>query len=308
MAAETRESKKDIVEGIKTFFITPDLACMPEDFLPNFFLKGFEAYYLMDDPYLDMPSKIEVLFSLFPELILFFNIDRKLHGIYWPEYIEALKRRHGARAMIGVIHSQKKDENETKALEMTYLYDIGIFCGCIPMGYRKTQNLILLMGVLRANQANGRRKYLRNICSGACCLNIEQGGARFAGSVKDVSISHFSCVFEPVDPDVKIYEKCESIQLNLAGIICSVDAVVCTKRIVEGSLLYVFVFEDSRGRCGLDPDTLSKVNAFIHARYSKNVMGLVKDGFDSKIRKRRAGSVTARPEKQTSLNLSEYPG
>jgi hypothetical protein len=287
------ESKKDIVDGIKTFFITPDLSCMPEDFLPSFFLKGFEAYYLLDDPYLDMPSKVEVLFSLFPDLILFFNIDRKLSGIDWPIFIASLKKRYRDRAMIGVLHSQRKDESEKKALEVTYLYDIGIYCGCIPVGERRASNLMLLMGVLTANQANGRRKYLRTICTAACSLNLEREGQRYAATVKDVSVSHISCVFDLINPDIPIYEKCRSIQLNLAGTICAVDAVVCKKRIVEGSLLYVFVFCTNRDRSGLEPDMLGKVNGFIHAQYARRVMGLVKEGFDLKIRKRRAGG--ARP-------------
>jgi hypothetical protein len=51
----------------------------------------------------------------------------------------------------------------------------------------------------------------------------------------------------------------------------------------------VFVFRNSKDRCGLDPDTLGKVNSYIHSRYSKNVMGLVREGFEARIRKRREG-------------------
>jgi len=288
MTSETSESRKEAVEGIKTFFVTPDLATMPEDFLPSFFLKGFEAYYLLDDPYLDIPSKIEVLFALFPELILFFNIERNVSGIDWPLYIAALKKRHGDRAMIGVLHSSRKDERETKVLEMTYLYQIGIFCGCIPMGTRRSQNLTLLTGVLAANQANGRRKYLRAICPSSCSVNLERNGKRYSGAVKDVSINHFSCVFHLTDPEIHIYEGCSTIQLNLAGVICSVDAVVCKKRIVEGSLLYVFIFRNARERAGLSPETIPKINGFIHSQYSKSVLSLVQEGFNLKMGKKRA--------------------
>ncbi len=288
MNAETHESRQDVVEGIKTFFVTPDLAIMPEDFLPSFFLKGFEAYYLLDDPYLDIPSKIDVLFALFPELILFFNIDRSVPGIEWPLYIAALKKRHGERAMIGVLHNSRKDERETKALEVTYLYKIGIFCGCIPLVTRRTQNLTLLMGVLAANQANGRRKYLRTICTASCSVNLERYGKRFTGAVKDVSINHFSCVFYLTDPEIHIYEGCSTIQLNLAGVICSVDAVVCKKRIVEGSLLYVFIFRNARERAGLSPETIPKINGFIHSQYSKSVMSLVHEGFSQRIGRKRS--------------------
>jgi hypothetical protein len=291
MSTEKIIIRDEIISGIKTFFITPELSCMPEDFLPNFFLKGFETYYLMDDPYLDIASKIEVLFSIFPELLLFFNIDRRLSGIVWPEFIRGLKEKYADRAMIGVLHNRKPKTPEREQLERTYLYDIGIVGGCIPVGYRKAENLILLTGVLTANQANGRRKFLRAICSASCGFNLDRERRHLSGTIKDVSISHFSCVFDGPDPNIPMYEKCANIQLNLSGTICTVNGVVCAKRVVDGTLLYVFVFRNSLDHDGLDAEMLSKVNGFIHATFGKNVMGLVNEGFDVRIKKRRAAKV-----------------
>lgn len=275
------------MEGTKTFFITPELSIMPEDFLPNFFLRGFEGYYLMDDPYLDIQSKVDVLFSLFPELILFFNIERRLHGIDWPYFINGLKEKYGSRATIGVIHNRDTDEAEKRRLERMYLYDIGISGGCILIGYRKAYNLMLLISVLAANQANGRRKNLRSICPPSCSFNFTKAGRRYAGTVNDVSISHFSCVFEGPEPDLLEYEKCRDIQLNLSGIICTVDAVMLMRRTIADSSLHVFTFRNSKDLDGLDPDVLAKMNGFIQTQYLRNVMGLVKSGFDERIRGRR---------------------
>ena len=292
--------KCEATEGIKTYFVVPDLSVMPEDFLPHFFLKGFEAYYLLDDQYLDIPEKIRVLLSIFPELILFFNTDRRLGDLDWESYIRGLQRECGARARIGVLYGKHVGPELCRALERTYLYDIGINCGCIPIEYRKSNNLNLLLGVLTANQANGRRKFLRAICGETCELNFLRDRVKIEGRILDVSVSHFSCEFYGPDPDIEMYEKATDIQLKLAGMICTVDAVLFTKRIVGQTVVNVFVFRDSRGRDGLDPDMLAKVNAFIRERFERGVKSLVQKGFDAEIARMREAKAGAKRNAKAS--------
>jgi hypothetical protein len=288
--------KKELVEGIKTFFVVPDLSIMPEDFLPNFFLKGFEAYYLLDDQYLDIRAKIRVLYELFPEMILFFNTDRKLGDLVWQSYIKELQEEYGERARIGVLYGVHIAAETRRRMERAYLYDIGINCGCIPIGYRKATNLSLLSGVLTANQANGRRKYLRAICGETCELNFMRDRVKVEGRILDISISHFSCEFYGVDPEIRMYEKASDIQLKLAGIICTVDAVLFTRRVIGASVVNVFVFRDSRGKDGLDSEMLSKVNGFIRERFDRGVGAIVRRGFEEELARRRESKVGAKQE------------
>ena len=289
--------KKDVIEGVKTFFVVPDLSVMPEDFLPNFFLKGFEAYYLLDDQYLDIPAKIRILFSLFPELIIFINTDRKLGNLDWRSYIKQIQNEYEERARIGVLYGKHISEETRRQMEKIYLYDIGINCGCIPIEYRKASNLGLLLGVLTANQANGRRRYLRAICGETCELNFMHERVRLEGRILDVSISHFSCEFRGPDPELKMYEKATDIQLKLAGIICTVDAVLFTKRVAGDTVVNVFVFRNSRGRDGLDPDMLAKVNGFIRERFERGVTSLVQKGFEEEIARQRETRRAARQQR-----------
>jgi hypothetical protein len=272
--------KKELYQGVKTFFIAPDLTLMPEDFLSHFFLKGFEAYYLMDDQYLDMETKIRVLFRLFPDFLLFFNIDRKLGKIEWPKAMAGIKDDFGERAKMGVLYSGYIEESTRKSIEKTYLYDIGTYCGCIPLMYKKQKNLALLQSVLVANEANGRRKSLRAICGSTCTFNLVIRGIKYLGEIRDISVSHFSCAFDGPDPDLPMYEKARGFQLNLSGIICTVDGVVFTKRVIEGSMLYVFVFRSSRDREGLDAEMLAKVNGFIHSHFEKGVLKIANKAFE----------------------------
>jgi hypothetical protein len=281
--------KKELFQGVKTFFIAPDLSIMPEEFLSQFFLHGFEAYYLMDDQYLDMETKVRVLFSLFPDLLLFFNIDRKLGKIEWTESIKAIKREQGERAKMGVLYGSHIEDATRRSIEKVYLYDIGIYCGCIPLEYQKKKNLALLQNVLVANEANGRRKSLRAICGSTCTFNLVAKGKKYVGEIRDISVSHFSCAFDGPDPNPAMYEKATGFQLNLSGIICSVDGVVFTKRVIDGSVLYVFVFRGSRDREGLDPEMLAKVNGFIHAHFEKGVLEIAHKGFEEARARKREG-------------------
>ena len=84
---------KESVQGVKTFFVVPDLSLFPEEFLKSFFLKGYETYFLHDDPYCPLETKIHTLFSVFPQVILFFNIDRPVQGIDWPVFIDRLQEQ-----------------------------------------------------------------------------------------------------------------------------------------------------------------------------------------------------------------------
>ncbi len=280
----------DMTDGIKTFFVVPELTIMPEDFLQSFFLKGFETYYLNDDPYLSLKDKVDILFSLFPELILFFNIDRRIAGIEWPAFIADIKARYGDRALAGVLYRKQNNAEAAHQLERLYLFDIGIPCGCIPMDFQKNKNLSLLVNVLMANQANGRRKFIRAICANRCRFNLYHDDVRYEGEIRDISVSHFSGVFDGKEPLMGSGVRVMDIQLYLSGTLCKVNALLCVKRRLGASTVYVFIFKDAKGHDGLDPEMLMKVNAFIYGAYQDRIGGYVKRAFEAKRIRASSGS------------------
>ncbi len=273
--------QKETLLGVKTFFVLPEMSLLPEEYLRSFFLRGFETYFLDDDPYLALEAKIRVLFSLFPEVILFFNIDREVHGIDWPILIGNLQKQYGERAMIGVLYRKRGNLEEIRALERQYLYEIGITCGCIPIEYQKAKNLFILTNVLIANQANGRRKFLRAICSDSCKVNLTCKDHTYKGLVRDISISHFSCIFVGDIPELEMYERFGNIQLSLRGVLCKVAGILCLKRVVGNDKIHVFVFRRLDEREGLDNEFLIKINSFIFDTLSANIQGILKKGFET---------------------------
>ncbi len=272
--------QNDIELGVKTFFVVPELSLVPEEYLKSFFMKGFETYFLDDDPYYTLELKIHSLFSLFPEVIMFFNIDREIHGIEWPLFIDMLQKKYKDRAKIGVLYRKRNSQEEVRHLERLYLYDIGIVCGCIPIEYQKVKNLFILLNVLTANQANGQRKFIRAICDETCKINFEYRGNKYKGVIRDISISHFSCVFYGEIPDVLLHEKITDIQISLKGTICKIDGVCCLKRYLGNEQIHVFVFRNVNDREGLNPEHLLKVNSFVYSLFYMSVNLMLKNEYD----------------------------
>jgi len=268
----------DLVKGVKTFFIVPDVSVFPENHLKSFFMKGYETYFLESEPEKDLEQQIHGLFSLFPEVILFFNIDNVIPGIDWPILIDELQMQYAERAMLGVFYRKRDDPEETKALERLYLFDIGIICGCIPVENQKAKNLFLLLNVLTANQANGQRKFIRATCDDSCTMTLSFGGIPFSAAVRDISVNCFSCVFDENLLDIPLPTKCPEIVLHLKGFVCKIDGVVALKRVVGDAMVYVVIFRNSEDQDGLPTDSLVQINNYIYQTLSGSIKGLLERG------------------------------
>ena len=55
-------------------------------------MNGFETYFLDDDQNCKLEWKIDTLFDTFDQVILFFNLNRKVQGIpRWSDFIAKLQ-------------------------------------------------------------------------------------------------------------------------------------------------------------------------------------------------------------------------
>jgi hypothetical protein len=253
----------EMTRGVKTFFVTPDSSLVSEDFLEDFFMNGYETYFLDDDQNCKLEWKIDALFETFDQIILFFNLNRKVQGIpRWSEFIAKLQTKYKERALIGVTYLKTSPEEAAK-LQRLYLFDIGIVCGCIQLEYNRNKNYQILNTVLMVNQANGLRKNLRAICGNNCKLDMVIDEKNVRGTLRDVSISHFSCVFNPGMNQLSQWAKVDDIMMNLHGIIIKTSAVLCLQRKLGNEMINVFVFRNSEGKDGLDPILRAKVNKYV---------------------------------------------
>lgn len=268
-----------IIEGRKTFFICPDATLLPENFLEDFMARGYETYIIGDDRYCPLKAKVEVIIETFTDSILFFYIDMPVSGINWEKYVKELQEKYMGRILIGVLYAKRQSEEEKKKLEKYYLFDVGIQCGCISLEYQKAKNFALIDKVMFANQACGRRKNIRAICDTRSRVSFVTKHGQVKGSILDVSLSHFSCVFDRT-LELKLYEKVSKVLITVNGLHFISDAILVMQRPKNGVTLNVFIFSNSLGQQGLESDVEPRLLERIYQMTSDKAKSLMRYKFD----------------------------
>ncbi len=271
-----------IYEGRKTFFVVPDQALLPESYLQDYLMHGYEAYIIGDDRYCPLEHKIDIIIETFPDSILFFYIDAEIPNITWKSYIAQLQNRWQGKILIGVLYTKRTSEAEKSAIEKYYLFDVGIQCGCIAMEYQKSKNFALIDRVMFANQAQGRRKTVRAICDTNCKVVYcdEKTKQNYIGVITDVSMSHFSCMFPNYVPPIRDYEKINGMLLTINGIHFATNAIMIARRETPAGFLFVFCFTKSNGQQGLESDILPRLVDKIYQIITSRVKTLLWHKFE----------------------------
>ena len=273
-------SAKEIVTGRKTFFITHYISLIPESFLEDYFVQGFECYFVTNDKRIPLETKLDIIISLFPDVILFFNIDYESDDMNWPRLIKRLVTKYNNKAQIGVMYLKRQSKEFRAQLEHLYLYDIGLNCGCIQLEYQKKRNYEIISTILEANQAQGRRVNIRAICSSACTFSFEYKGQNFSGALQDISLSHFSILL-PIDAlDITISKKIDDIHINLKGVLYRTNAILMAQREMKGQMLYVFALITSDGNKGIEPRMKDTMVDTIYKLMDSNCHKLLNEVFD----------------------------
>ena len=270
-------SVNDIVMGRKTFFILPDTSLMPTSYLEDYFALGYECYYVENDKRVKFQKKVDIILSLFKDLILFFNVDFHIPDFEWQDYIQDLIIDHKIQGSVGILYTKRATKEDKARIEKKYLYELGVRCGCIQLEYQKKQNFELIAKLLYANQAQGRRKTIRALCSSACTYTVTYGPHQVtsAGVLQDISLSHFTILSPGSGLEIKLYEKLMDIHFNIRGFLFRSNAVLVMERPVNGDMLYVFAFVSSTGTTGLDDRTRSLLIPALYKLLSSNCYALL---------------------------------
>lgn len=284
-------SVNEIVTGRKTFFILPDTSLLPESFLEEYFALGYECYFVPFDKRVDILKKIKVITSLFKDLIIFFNVDYELPGIDWEDYISDYIQEYDNANSVGILYTKRQTKLEKTQLEKKYLFDIGARCGCIQLEYQRSNNFELIGKLLFANQAQGRRKTIRALCSSACTYTYYKGqnyNDSVTGSLQDISLSHFSILVSGEDLGIKLYEKLYDIHFNVKGFLFRSSAILAMERPVNGAMLYVFSFINSNGTTGLDDRIREQLIPVLYRILSTNCNQLLDQTYTNMIAEEEA--------------------
>lgn len=277
----------EIVKGRKTFFIAPDRSLFPQTYLEEYLTLGYECYFIDTDIFLPIEIKIDIILSIFKDSILFLNIDAPLQDNTWPRLISQLQEKY-PEAQFGVTYSKRQTPTEKAAIEKLYLYTIGIHCGCIQLEYQKKNNFELIERMLYANQAAGRRKNVRAVCTNNCKFQFthEESGV-IQGNLNDISISHFSVTLPEGMAELVQYEKIQDIAFTIKGLRFHSDAVLYMTRNTEAGILYVFAFSTKSGQGGLDFSNKKLLIPKIYEIMVDNCSELLDKLFSSATRQRK---------------------
>lgn len=217
--------------GRKVFFLYPP-SVVKDELVSRLLEQEYEVYMLKD---IGMADRLLVMF---PSSIVFVNIDAGKSESEWEEWIRA-KMSNPALSAVGIgILTYNQDEN----LQKKYLMDIGIQCGFVKLKLGLEESTKILLSTLQANEAKGRRKYVRANCASdsLTSLNLREGGITTTGRIQDISVVGFSCILDP-DPAFKKNTVLHDVQLKLRANLVKIEAIVFGNRMVDDRMQYVML-------------------------------------------------------------------
>ena len=248
--------------GKKVFFLYPH-SVLHDGLIDIIVKQEYEVYLLKDH---ELATRAV---SHFPNSILFINLDEGLSEPEWEAYIRDCMQSEGTRDVrIGIL-----SYNEDNDLAEKYLMDIMVPCGFIRLKLGIVESAKILLKTLEANEARGRRKYVRISCgnSDKATFNIKLADKYHCGSVIDISSAGMACVFEDA-VDIKVGANIADIQLRLKGALCRGSGRLAGINQSEKPR-YVIMFDDD-----MEAATLQKIHSFVHAALQDELQRILRGG------------------------------
>jgi len=217
--------------GKKVYFIYPNSVIQVE-MVAELIKDEYEIYLVKE--YL----KALTLFRRYPNSVVFINIDEGQEESQWEEYVQTIKNDPDLEAIqIGIM-----TYNDDPALAQKYLMDMMVSGGFIKLSLGLKESTAIVRKVLEANEARGRRRFLRVKCGDKnSTLNFQRGDKTLTGTIMDISSAGMACTFEP-EPRMVHHTEVESIQIKMKGMLGLVSGIVMGTRQDGESLVYIIVF------------------------------------------------------------------
>jgi len=207
-------------DGKKIFLLYPH-SVIRDNLMDTLIMSGFETYTLVDE------EKARSLLAKFPESILFINIDAGLKENKWESYIQSIQqdpKTIGSR--IGIM-----SYNQDEELMRKYLIDMSIPCGYIQLKLGLVESTKIILNALEANEARGRRKFLRADCRDDlhASLNYKEESGLYRGKLMDISASGVTARFDGI-VDFPPKSMLRNVQLRVRGGLVLSDMIMAGKR------------------------------------------------------------------------------
>ncbi len=234
--------------GKKVFFLNPHSVL--GEVLHLLAAAEFEVYTTSDH------GKLARYLSKNPESLVFVNVDEGEDEGKWRSWIAAIKEAIPSGGPgFGVLTMQPDDDKRS-----AYLLTLGVECGFITVKQGAAKTADILLRTLEANEARGRRRFVRAICpADAGDFNYSGISGTVRGSLRDMSVVGMSAFFPEGDAP-KTGTRIKDLQLNLKGTRVILNGVVLGGRDdAQSDALRVLMFEPG----SLDDDKRGKLRLFI---------------------------------------------
>lgn len=214
--------------GKKIFFVYPPPVLT--EVVDSLTRQEFEVYLSRDH------DKLKRAVAAFPDAILFVNLDDGLDEAGWRNYVQSL-RAETPEVGIGIITL-----NDDAELREFYLMNAQVQCGFVILKIGATKTAEILAKTLEANEARGRRKFVRAACSagtGQCAVNYE--GATLRAELTDLSSAGMAIRFNG-GLSLKVGSVLRDMALTIKGQRILASGVIVAKRAQDGGV-HVLMFD-----------------------------------------------------------------
>jgi hypothetical protein len=246
--------------GKRIFFINPP-ALIRDELVDLILSKEYEVYFIQE------PADGKTIIKNFPGSIVFIYIDNILSPRQWEDYVIDWKKNTLLnKSKIGII-----SYNTDPTLEKRYLMQIGIECGFVHLKLGLSESSRIILKVLEANDARGRRKYVRAQCEeiSQVSLNVKILNRYEEGKILDISSVGLAVRFSQ-GIVIKPKSLIRDIQLKLKTFLVNIDAVVIGNR-SDDSKIYVLLFKH-----GEQTKAKIQIRRFIHQQLQENISQYLK--------------------------------
>ena len=243
--------KQGDASGKKIFLLYPH-SVIRDEMLDLLIMAGYETYTVLDE------KRARKLLEKFPDSIMFINIDDHLKEKEWEAYIRDIQENPLTNtSRLGIM-----SYNQDKDLMRKYLMDMSIPCGYIQLKLGLQESTKIILGALEANEARGRRKYIRAICEDDINATVNYKGDSLIhhGKILDISSAGIAARFEKMN-SLTLNSVLRGMQLKLRGGLLMTDMVLMGQR-----------HDDSRVNILLFDSKLSTENKLVIHRYIKQCL------------------------------------
>jgi len=212
--------------------------------------QEFEVYLVRDH------ARLKRVLAREPDAVVFVNLDDGLDETGWESYIRSLRNdEKTAQVGVGIVTL-----NEDKTLMQKYLMEIGLPCGYVILKIGSAKTTEILSKTLEANEARGRRKFVRAACPpGTAQFVVEFDGSTRRGEVSDISSAGAAIAFDD-GLRLKAGTVLRSLQLSVKGARFIADGFVVAQRAAEGETSTLVVMFDP---ASLDDNKRERIRSLV---------------------------------------------